>query len=153
VLSWKRSTASRWRLVERRCLSVSVTSCSSIKTDKWIELVVGREVSEFEYEFERRWNPTILGKSKIRQIYRLVYIGLRLAVRCIKLCLCGKFTPTSEYDRFETQNPNLTEADFSWHHHVLVFGRETSSNLQCESKKFSPKSFLAIFFQRQRILK
>jgi len=54
-----------------------------------------RDVSEFKSEFDCRRNPTILGKSEIWRIYRLVYIRFRLSFRCIELsfiiCCCPSF--------------------------------------------------------------
>jgi len=44
-----------------------------------------RDVSEFESEFKCCRNLTILGKSEIRWICRLVYVGFGLTVRCTKL--------------------------------------------------------------------
>ena len=43
------------------------------------------DVSEFESEFARCRYLTILGKSKIRQIYRLIYVKYGLTARCIKI--------------------------------------------------------------------
>jgi len=37
------------------------------------------DVSEFESEFERCQNPTILGKSEISRIYRRAYVGSDLS--------------------------------------------------------------------------
>ena len=47
--------------------------------------IVTSDVSEFESEFSCCRNPVILGKSEIGWIYRLVYIGFGLTVRCMKL--------------------------------------------------------------------
>ena len=52
---------------------------------KTLPLPLLRDVSLYESKFECCRNPTILGKSKIRRIYGLVYIRFRLTVRCIKL--------------------------------------------------------------------
>jgi len=39
-----------------------------------------RHVSEFESEFECCRNPTVLGKSEIWWIYRLIYVGFGLTI-------------------------------------------------------------------------
>jgi len=44
-----------------------------------------KDVSDFESEFECCQNPTILGKSEIKQIYGHVYVKFGLTLHCIKL--------------------------------------------------------------------
>jgi len=55
---------------------VSLCSCVG-------DYLLARDVPEFEFECWR--NPTILGKSEIQWIYRLVCVRFRPTVHCIKL--------------------------------------------------------------------
>jgi len=62
-----------------------LVSCFFIDSRCILHLFHSRDVSELELQFECCWSPTIVDKSEIRRIYRLVYIGFGLTVCCIKL--------------------------------------------------------------------